>query len=209
VRYLLEELTGVASSSVYCDQNPPHMTKLFPWKAFCPKRGYNGERQYPNGDDLIVVKTHYPYFLKNMGDRCSYKKAVRVVRHPIDSFYSLKVWYWDQRKVKKPPGYVKEFIQGWRKYQEYWDKKEDVYTIRYEDLMDDPFSTLKGVAKELGLECTDRDIQRAVSKYPPHGKALKHLNKFSNRELDLIRRELADLLEEFNYIVPVKEKDLR
>jgi len=204
MRYLIEELTDVATSSVFHDDVPRHMKKRYPWVAFMPKNGYNGERRYPTQDDLVVVKTHYPCNNKNPGDNLPYIKTIRILRNPVDSFRSHYNWYRDFAKQRLGPGYLDTFIKDWRRFQEYWNKKPNVYTIRYEDLMTDTFGTLKGVVKELGLNCTDVDIQRAVDKHPPKGSILKHLNTFSNRQLDKIRGDLSDLLDDFNYEVPVK-----
>ncbi len=204
MRYLFEEMTGVATGSVFPDIETNHMKYLFPWKGHCPKHGYNGRRKYPTKDDLVILKTHYPCFGKNIGDSRPYKKVIRIIRNPVDSFRSHYNWFIDNRGQKLQPGYLDDFIKRFKRFQEYWNKKENVYTIKYEDLMTDTFGTLKGVVKELGLNCTDADIQRAISKHPPKGSILKHLNTFSNRQLDKIRTELSDFLDDFNYEVPVK-----
>src|SRR5690348_10906431 len=62
VRYLIEEITHIATSSVYCDgdADKSHLGKPFPWGGYCPKYGYEGKCRYPTPDDIVVVKTHFP-----------------------------------------------------------------------------------------------------------------------------------------------------
>jgi len=202
MRFLIEELTDVATCTVYKHQGRP-LIELGSIKGFYLSNGFNDKRRSPEKEDLIVVKTHYPYLSKASGDKHPYSKTIRIVRNPVDSFYSLMVWNEKNEGIKPNPiRMVKEMVRSWRAFQEYWDKMENVYTIRYEDLMEDPFNTLKGVAEELRLDCTDEDIERAVQKYPPQGEVYKHLHHFSDYQLNYIRWRLADLLEEFDYDIP-------
>ncbi len=199
MRLLIEELTDVSTCTVYKHRNRP-LIELAPIKAFYRLKE---ERRPPQKGDLVVVKTHYPYLSQSNGDKHPYSKTIRIVRNPIDTFYSFMVWNEKHEGRKpKPTQMIKEMVKSWRTFQEYWDKMENVYTIRYEDLIEDPFNALKAVVEELGLDCTDEDIQRAISKYPPMGEVYKHLDHFSNRQLDYIRSNLGDLLDVYGYDIP-------
>src|SRR5690349_14416639 len=61
MRFLIEEVTGVATGSVYCDQNQPaHMPAPFAWGGYSTPHGYTGKRRYPTKRDIVVIKTHFP-----------------------------------------------------------------------------------------------------------------------------------------------------
>jgi hypothetical protein len=206
IRYLIEEASHIATGSVYCDREPQHMDKIFPWGGYCCDHGCEGNCRYPTKNDLVLIKTHFPSQPTKVTqfDRRPYQLAIRFVRHPVDSFYS--------RYVRKPGGTllekvpterVKEFIQTWRKFQTYWNKKENVITVKYEDVLENPFVELKKILEALHYEVTDEDIARAIAKHPAEGYMLKHVSQFTPEDLSLISTELGDLMAQFNYEIPL------
>src|SRR5690348_17766666 len=80
VRYLIEDVTGLATSSVYVDGDVErsHLGKAFPWGGYAPPFGYEGKCKYPKPEDSVVVKTHYPAVPAQKFDRMSYVKAIRI-----------------------------------------------------------------------------------------------------------------------------------
>lgn len=54
-RYLIEEASGIATSSIYVDRIPQHLKRKFPWGGYCPHRGYEGNRRYPKKSDIDLV----------------------------------------------------------------------------------------------------------------------------------------------------------
>lgn len=208
LRFLIEEASHIATGSVYCDQDPRHMSKIFPWGGYCCDHGYNGNCHYPTKDDLVFIKTHFPGQGKNKitkFDELPYQVTIRVVRHPVDSFYS----YYVKRKrnnvlqEKVPTELVEKFVKDWFNFQTYWNKKKNVITFRYEDILENPFVELKKILKALQYDVTDEDIARAVEKYPPEGFMLKHIDKFTNKDLILISEKLSPLMTQFNYEIPL------
>lgn len=201
-RSLFEEAASCASGSVYIDREPPHMNKQFPWGGYSCDHGYTGNCRYPTKKDLVLIKTHYPSQPTKITpfDNLPYVSTIRLVRHPVDSFYS--------RYIRKPLGEiqdtvpterVKEFIKNWIKFQKYWNKKENVITIRYEDMLDNPAVELRKILDVTGYSYTEEDVTRAVSKYPPLGHMLKSIDKFTEEDLRLISKELGPLLKQFGY----------
>jgi hypothetical protein len=206
IRYLVEEAAHIATGSVYRDREPMHMDKVFPWGGYSCDHGYEGNCRYPNKDDIVLVKTHFPAQSdeKSPFDELSYQVTIRIMRHPIDSFYS--------RYVKNPRGLledkvpskrVKEMIRSWHKFQTYWNKKENVLTVRYEDILANPTAELRKILEALNYNVTDEDIARAIAKYPPDGWMLKHINRFTYEDLKLISDELSDLMAQFDYKIPL------
>lgn len=215
IRYLVEEATHIATSSVYCDPDPPHLEKVFKWGGYCCDHGYEGTCRYPGKNELIFLKTHFPgqenkrktkfdpiTFKETPFDRRPYEVTIRLVRHPIDCFFS--------RYIRTPRGPVQEtvptdrvkvFNKGWSNFQRYWNKKPNVITFRYEDFLDNPAVELKKLLEILNYPATDEDILRAVNKHPPEGKMLKHLEKFAESDLKLIEKELKQYLTQFNYTI--------
>jgi len=206
-RYLIEEATHIATSSVYCDNDPQHMRKPFPWGGYCCDHGYEGNCRYPKKNEFVLVKTHFPAQETKITqyDQLSYHMSIRVVRHPVDSFYSRYVRKYAaeaQIETTVPTARVKEFIESWRRFQMYWNQKKNVITIRYEDALDNPAVELRRMCEALNYDVSDEDIERAVEKHPPQGFMYKHLDKFTTEDLKLIQRELKSLMKQFNYIIP-------
>jgi Sulfotransferase domain len=206
VRYLIEEATHIATSSVYCDGDvdKSHLGTPFPWGGYCPKYGYEGHCRYPAPDDIVVVKTHYPAVPAREFDRLPYAVAVRIVRHPIDSLYSF---YLFDRKGKEypmriPADLLHKRIKTWKKFHEHWNKQPDAITVRYEDFLERPREMLKTILEVMGYDLSRQQIDRAVDKYPPRGHPMKHIHRFEAEDLELIHRELGDLMKQFNYTIP-------
>lgn len=189
---LIEEVTHIATSSVFCTKNKKH----FPWGACCWKPGFEGACRYPNLDDYVVIKTHYPAVGPKV--RNDYEGVVRIIRNPIDSFYSFFALKGGSGN-KVPSTLVNEYIKSWVRFQSYWNNKRDVTTVRYEDMLKDPEKELRTIIKAIKYEATDEDITRAVLKHPPIGCELKHKDKFFEADLEIIRHELKEFLEQFNY----------
>lgn len=206
VRYLVEEATHVATSSVYCDPDPQHLLKPFPWGGYCCDHGYEGNCRYPSPDDCVVVKTHFPSRNKpSEFDKLPHIKCIRIVRNPVDCIYSKYVRYVENNHLelalKVPTEFVLKSIEQWSRFQHHWNKQKKVVTIRYEDMLKDPKKKLKKILKYITSEVTQEDIERSVEKYPPQGYELKHLDKFNASDLELMEGELSDLLKQFGYTV--------
>ncbi len=92
MRYLIEEATGIATSSAYIDPDPRHLETVFPWGGYCCDGGYEGHCRYPMMGEIAIVKTHFPDTYISGFEKLPYSLAVRIIRHPIDSFYSLYLW---------------------------------------------------------------------------------------------------------------------
>lgn len=203
MRYLIEEATHVATSSVYRDRDPKHLPKVFPWGGFCADHGYKGDCRYPKKGDTVIIKTHYPaHFIKEY-DKNPYKKVIRIVRHPVDSFYSFYVHRYGElpEGERIPRETLKVFVKKWKVFEEYWNKQKKVFTVRYEDLYSEPHKYLRRVLKAAGYKVTKEDIDRAVSKNPPRGGPLKHLNHYNEDDLIYIEKRLGDLMEKYNYTI--------
>lgn len=201
IRYLIEEATNIATSSVYCDSDPPHLIEPFPWGGYSPKQGYEGTSRYAERGEVVVIKTHYPFLPKYTFDSQPHVKTFRIVRHPVDSIYSLYLC----KHSGNPPSrfiekqYLRRIIARWRTFQEHWNEEANVFTIRYEDLYENPYFVLNEVLKRIGYRVGREDIQRAIAKYPPEGGILRHLVDYPSEDIDLINAELKDLMEQFGY----------
>lgn len=206
VRYLIEEATHIATSSVYCDPDPQHLEKPFRWGGFCCNHGYEGFCDYPTKTNYVFIKTHFPSKPITEFDQLHYKKTVRVVRNPVDSFYSKYVRMCGRRTPENyvPSESIHSFIKLWREFQNYWDNQKNVITIRYEDLLQDPANELKKILKAANYSFNEEDIKRAVAAHPPYGHEYIHINHFHSHDLKVMTQELKDHLIKFNYTIPVE-----
>lgn len=208
-RYLVESASCIATGAVYIDRNPPHMKKVFPWGGYCAKNGYEGNCRYPSQDELVLIKTHFPSDeIITEFDQLPYKKAIVLVRHPIDAFYSrylsLKI---KDHKDKVPFDIVEGFIRDFKRFLKYWDKQKNVTFIRYEDMMENPKAELIKICNILNYHLTDEQYQNAVDMHPPIGETYKHIGRYRKQELQFMRDKLSDVLKRFGYDIPTERHE--
>lgn len=196
VRFLTEEATHIVTSSVYRDRDYPHLRQAFPWGGYCTDSGYEGHCRFPNKQDPILLKTHYPFLPKQIVP--SPKRTICLIRHPIDSFWSFYT-YKGGNNGKIDEASLKQFINGWKKFYEYWEAQPEALFIRYEDLQADPHFYLNEILETAGYTFSQEDINRAITRYPPKGTPLKHSRYFDKQTFERILTELADILTRFNY----------
>jgi Sulfotransferase domain len=199
MRFLIEEATHITTSSVYKDMDPPHLDTIFPWGGYCCEGGYEGRCRYPLEGEIAVIKNHYPTFRGSRFENLPYKKAVRVVRHPLDSFYSYYRYANLSIEEEIPSQAINYYISSWIRFQSHWDQAENVLTVRYEDLCRKPFESLKEILTYMGYTVSDEDIRRAINKYPPEAVFLKSLSHFTRRDLLFIHKELSEHMVRYGY----------
>lgn len=197
LRFLIEEATGIATSSAYRDLDYLHLSKIFPWGGYCTDRGYNGTCRYPTQREPVVVKTHYPCFDTPLLPHAN--RVICLIRNPIDTFYSYYVYKKEVSSELKFDDVLCEFIREWREFYEFWERHPGVLMIRYEDLYQDPSRYLAETLRTVDYRVRRKDIQRAVTRYPPRGGLLKHLEHVSASEMDRIKHDLRDLLLKYKY----------
>jgi hypothetical protein len=100
--------------------------------------------------------------------------------------------------------FVVNFILGWKKFHDFWNRDINCVNLRYEDLLERPRELLEEVIRLIGYHnVTDEDIERAVTLYPPKNKELQHINHFERKDLELMKSELRTYLDDFGYQIPL------
>lgn len=206
LRFLIEEVTGVATGSIYQDgggiyANEPdanHLPKNYPWGGYCTDHGYTHTRRYPTTEDIVVIKTHYPLFTLNSDkmDLAPDGKVLCIIRHPVDCLVSFERY---RGRDHISFMHLKNLLADWRNFYEYWENHQNLLMIRYEDLLFETFSTLQKVFDFMEIDVNREDIQRAMSLYPPVGNPLKSIGKYTHEQQELMKTELKDLLEKYGY----------
>lgn len=203
--YMLEEATHIATGSVYQGRNPkPYLSKPFEW-GFAAENGYEGNCRYAGPQDVVVVKTHYPAKPLSRFDLKPCLKVIRIIRHPVDSFYS-HLMYQENRELdangKVPRDFIERSLVKWIKFMNYWDKQPNVVTIYYEDMLKDPYIALKKMLQIGRYKVKDSDIRRAVEKHPPQGEPLKHIVHYYPEDLQFIEDAIGDIMKKHGYSIP-------
>lgn len=181
---------------------------LRPWGAYSENLSTNSHLRFPKKGDIVVIKTHHPLMVQSI---LPYTKTIRIVRHPIDSFYSFYVFNHNYYKPNDKLSYIipknnlKQFIQDWKIFHNYWNNQENVFTFRYEDLFNDPINKFTQILREIGYNLSIEEIEGAVIKYPPEGGILKHLSHYNKDDLKLISIELKDLMDQFGYSIDLPD----
>lgn len=201
-RSLIEEATGITTAYSFLGFKQA-MQCISPWGAYVNSNYEQKGLRLPDILEPLVIKTHFPvYHNQPLGDVVN-TRVVRLVRHPVDSFYSEYVLSLKGTRRKPafqmPRYFLHKAVFEWIKFQKYWNQEPNVLTIRYEDLFTDPVNNLRRILEFAGYEFTEEDLERAVRKYPPEGSLLKHMNHFTQSDLLLIQRELGQLMLEYGY----------
>lgn len=202
-RYLIEEATHIASSSVFCDPEPQHLSTPFVWGGYCAKNGCIGTCRYPTFHEGAVIKTHFPVNDPTPFDTLPYIRTIRIVRHPLDSIYSFYVLMQKFHNLPVehyiPRSNLQVFVEKWKQFQEHWDQAENVVTIYYEELYNNPEINLKLILDATGYDYTEKDLQRAIKKFPPTGGLYKHFDHFTDEDIKLVHEQLNELMEKHGY----------
>ncbi len=199
VRFLVEEATRIATSSIYRDADYPHLPHIFPWGGYSTDHGYRGNCRYPTESEAVLLKTHYPCLEKRPLKQTTRKK-VCLIRHPIDALYSFHVYLQKRDEHRRIPSKtLHKLVEQWRKFYGFWEMQENVLLIRYEDLYEHTSFWLAKIIDTLGYAVQFEDIQRAVNLYPPRGGILKHRVYYKEEDIQFIRGELKHLLLRYNY----------
>jgi sulfotransferase family protein len=201
LRGLLEEASHIATGSVYLDKEPMHLKTPFSW-GYAAENGYEGNCRYPEKREVVVVKTHFPAKPITKFDLKPSLKVIRIVRHPLDAFYSH---FLHQRANelpedgKIPSWFVKKSVANWRKFEKYWNRQPNVLTIRYEDFYNNIHFHFQKIIETIGYPLSQEDINRAIDKFPPRGGLLKHLNDYHPEDLKFISDELKGVMKKYDY----------
>ncbi|MFI0434186.1 MAG: sulfotransferase domain-containing protein [Parachlamydiaceae bacterium] len=204
VRSLTEEATHIATGAVYRDKEPMHLKTPFAWGGYAAEHGYGGHCRYPERGDIVLIKTHYPAKPKTPFDLKPAIKTIRIVRHPVASFYShfLHAGHQLPDDGKLPSWYVEKSIADWRQFETYWNQQSHVFTIRYEDLLSDIHFYFRQLLNEMGYSLTEEEINHAIEKFPPHqGGGVNPLNVYHHNDLRLISKKLKGLMKRYDYTI--------
>lgn len=196
LRYLIEEATGILTSSVYMDNKATdiyHDQLSKKWGGYYTKGGYEKNRKAPSLSESAFIKTHFPAHKATVFDTEAYTLALRLIRNPIDSIHSYFVYA--HKPKKKWDSFLKNELKKWRKFHEYWDTQDRTQSITYESMIENPLSHLNAILLEQPL----KDLQRAIKKYPPKDQPYKHLSHYSRKQKALVLLEVGDLLEKYGY----------
>ena len=198
VRFLVEEATHIATSSVYRDNNFPHLPTIFPWGGYCTDHGYSGNCRYPTKADPVLLKTHYPYLPKMIDS--DFSSVICLIRHPVDAFWSFHIYKQKTKKlIKINKKQLADFIAGWKTFYEFWAKQPNVLFVRYEDLQENTAQYLSSILQTAGFSFSHDDVDRAVAKYPPRGTMLKHIGFYDDESIEIIRSRILDVMNRFGY----------
>jgi len=188
-RVLLERATGENCGSIYDD------------------------KVYNRGTDGIVIKTH-------ARDAYKYNKAIVLVRHPLDAFSSHFKWRqkFGDRDVIDWDEHIDRCINMWGRFYHHWSSLNyPAHVIRYEDLRTETELNLRKLLEFLDKSLSEEKINNAIAeteitKMRRSSESLKagkdffnkgEINKgreaFSEKELQLIRKNLGSMAHKYGY----------
>ncbi|XP_045165723.2 WSC domain-containing protein 1-like [Mercenaria mercenaria] len=152
-RHLIQQMTGIGTSSVYCDGS-------------LKKRGFPYECYHKLRNKTVVIKAHVPEHLP------LFTKIIFLIRNPYDAFLSFANYkeaghteHPTEGKLKK--SLTKTVESSGRNYVNLARNitlqfKGPVHVLQYEKLKTDMANELRKLAKFLGVNVTKHDIYCTV-----------------------------------------------
>ncbi|XP_052790279.1 WSCD family member CG9164-like [Mya arenaria] len=175
LRHLLQQLTGIGTSSVYCDRSLA--TTGFPFE--CEKRW----------NRTLAVKSH----LFNVSDIHSFDRNILLIRTPADAFLSYFTYAAGSSSHTKVPSRQEIARLGnilispsasWLVYNiniTLTQSRGRVHVVQYENLRTDLRKELKDLSEFLQMGITEQDIDCAVQLQ--EGSNHRQTNASYHREL--------------------------
>lgn len=204
-RCRIESATGILTGCAWQSNFPleplnvPHTIRLS-W-GWVPPGGLTGECQPPRGNETATLFTHCPLSGINYFDRQPRFVAVVLVRDPRASIRSQFI----TNKINTPSDQeVRQRIELWKKFINYWIDQEDVTFYRYEDLRRQEREGLVDLLQTLRYRVTDEDIDRALKAYPARASRTSG-DVFYTESQHLLFEEVRGLMEAFGYSLESKE----
>lgn len=198
VRNLVEEATGIVTTSCYPDSEVVVRKMVAPWGGYFEKGGYDGKRRYPESDEPALLMSHYP-MKSSTFDKKPFTRTIRLVRNPYETLWAHAIASGIYYRAGDIAAFIESETKKWANFQLHWNKQSDALTIRFEDLVRDPESSLRMILDFYGYEATDEDIARAVAKYPPRGAELRFAGRMPYAQELKVRKRLRPLLRQFGY----------
>jgi hypothetical protein len=193
-----------------------------------------------NADGLAFVKTHHALVMDRKKPTINFditSGAIYIVRNPLDVAISFShhlnasideaIEQMAIVGLETPVNEksVYEVYSSWSQHVESWTRKPQrtIYVMRYEDMLNDPATTFRGLARHLLLEPSVAQLERAIElssfdrlqsqekekgfKEKPKdakqffrsGKANQWQQELNGRQIDRIVNTHRKQMERFNY----------
>lgn len=183
-------------------QGDPELTSDVLVRMFAKDIEFLAHDQARIGRDIVLRDHSHSHFLigatiaerptlREMVADVSAVNSVVTVRDPIDSYLSMVANGW---QLQFSPSTFDEYC---RRYQAFLDRYEGIDIIRYEDLVDDPKSTMHRICTILDLTYSDDfvDLFSAFTLSGDSGRSGSAIGKRSRRES---AAQLADMTRNSN-----------
>ena len=207
-RFLLENLTGIATEAVYRERGE-FSNKSKAYGRPCGITGDCDKIHRSSDDELVVIKTHFPFMSPEFDEKECVSKILMTIRHPVDNYIA-----WASYKGKgsiKTLAFRKQMNLGkyfelWEAHHNYWHafasrRKVPLLQYRYEDLCQHPEAVFKKVSDFLTVEF--KGNYNHSSKFEDcflKNRALpKAASLISQRDLDAVAASTSHLLNLFGY----------
>ncbi|KAI8110472.1 hypothetical protein M9435_002146 [Picochlorum sp. BPE23] len=223
-RLLLENMTGIHTEVSKNSGNrlqDSRTGKYYPASKDCARDKMSGEAQEcrpSSGDDLVIIKTHFPDIPPdiNESEGCI-SGVILIVRHPVDQFLARAAVAGTPNtlsRVKEMNFFVAKskykfptFLNDWEKFQNFWHSYASVHNVpllayRYEDLCQDPEGVMRRVAAFIGVEFKNVRSSNGVFDScflrNPHIMS-KSAGLLTQAELDLLKTRPLPIMDRFGY----------
>lgn len=205
-RHLIENLTGIATESAY-GEGGSFSNRTQASGRECGLTGDCDRVHRSYGNELVLIKTHFPFLSPEFNEKECVSKLIMTVRHPLDNYFA-----WASYKGKgKILGFretmnFEKYFKLWETHHNYWHafasrKKVPLFQYRYEDLCQNPEMVMRKVSRFLSVEFKGEynHSSRFDDCFLKNRKLPKSASLISQHDLDALAASTSYLLDLFGY----------
>lgn len=216
-RFLLENLTDISTESVYQDEGTTYSNRSGAYGRDCGHIGYCDRIHRSTKDQLVIIKTHFPFMHPEFDENDCVSRILMTIRHPVDNYLAWA--YYKGNGEKNTLDFRKQnfrdFYKLWQIHHTYWHafasrRQIPLLQFRYEDLCRSPETVFSRVSAFLSLPF--KGEYSASSKFKDCFLRNRIKPKSSTLiiqdDLDMVAKSGSYLLDLFDYRDPLSVDSL-
>jgi len=208
-RRLVENLTGIATEAVY-EEGGTFSNRTQASGRECGLTGDCDRVHRSYGNELVLIKTHFPFMQPEFDEKDCVSKILMTVRHPLDNYFALALTSGKGKTIQtlqfRDNMNFEKYFDLWEAHHNYWHAFASRMNVpllqyRYEDLCQHPEIVMKKVSRFLSVQFKGdynhsskfNDCFLRNRKYP------KSASLISQHDLDVLAESTSYLLDLFGY----------